>query len=271
MDELWSDNFCRRLDEIAQTRSGEYRSAEPFPHAIIDDFFPPAIVANILDHFPSRDDIAWRKYANDREVKLEFSNADTLGAALRTPLYFCNTTPMLRFLETLTGITGLIPDPYFTGGGLHQIERGGKLEIHADFNNLAKWNLERRLNLLIYLNRDWKEEYGGHLELWDREMKQAVKKVLPVANRCVIFNTESYAYHGHPHPLTCPEGWTRKSMALYYYTNGRTDMPPFEPHSTLFQERLSRFRGFKKVVKAILPPVLTDAIRRIQARGRDRA
>lgn len=270
MDELWSDDFCRRLDGIAQSRSDEYRSAEPFPHTIIDDFFPPAVVANILDHFPRPDERAWRKYANDREVKLEFSNADTLGAPLRTPLYFCNTTPMLRFLETLTGIAGLIPDAYFTGGGLHQIERGGKLEIHADFNNLPKWNLERRVNLLLYLNRDWKEEYGGHLELWDRKMKKAVKKVLPVANRCVIFNTESYAYHGHPHPLTCPEGWTRKSMALYYYTNGRTDIQPLEPHTTLFQERPNRFRAFKKVVKATLPPVVTDAIRRIRAWNRDR-
>jgi hypothetical protein len=232
---------------------------------------PPAIIANILEHFPRPDQRAWKAYANDREVKLEFSNVDTLDAPLRTPLYFCNTTLMLRFLEQLTGITDLIPDPYFTGGGLHQIERGGKLEVHADFNNLPKWNLQRRINLLIYLNREWKEEYGGHLELWDREMKKAVKKVLPVANRCVIFNTESYAYHGHPHPLTCPPGWTRKSMALYYYTNGRTDMQPLEPHSTLFQERPSRLRGFKKVVKAILPPVLSDAIGRIQARSQHRA
>ena len=161
---------------------------------------------------------------------------------------------MLQFLEKLTGIAELIPDAYFTGGGLHQIERGGKLEVHADFNKLKGWNLERRINLLLYLNRDWKDKFGGHLELWNRQMTKSIRKVSPIVNRCVIFNTESDAYHGHPHPLRCPEGQTRKSMALYYYTNGRTDQRTVEPHSTLFQERPVPFGGARKVLKAILPP-----------------
>jgi len=264
MDELWGNDFIRRLDELAQACSTEYRSAEPFPHTVIDDFFPPSVVETILDHFPKPDEAPWKKYDTDQELKLEFSKVDRLPAPLRTALYFCNTAPMLQFLENLTGIAELIPDAYFTGGGLHQIERGGKLEVHADFNKLKGWNLERRLNLLLYLNRDWKDEYGGHLELWNRQMTKSVKKVLPIVNRCVIFSTEADAYHGHPHPLRCPEGRTRKSMALYYYTNGRTDKQAVEPHSTLFQERPYPFRRVKKVLKAILPPVVTDTVRRIR-------
>jgi Rps23 Pro-64 3,4-dihydroxylase Tpa1-like proline 4-hydroxylase len=93
--------------------------------------------------------------------------------------------------------------------------------VHADFNRHEKLNLDRRLNLLLYLNRDWKEEYGGHLQLWTRDMGRCVVKVLPVFNRCVVFSTTDFSYHGHPDPLTCPPGRTRKSIAMYYYTNGR--------------------------------------------------
>ena len=145
-----------------------------------------------------------------------------------------NSHPVLQFLEKLTGIGGLIPDPSFAGGGCHQIEPGGKLQVHVDFNKLQPANLDRRINLLIYLNKDWKEEYGGHFELWDAEGKACVKRVLPLFNRCVVFSTTQTSYHGHPHPLTCPEGWTRKSIALYYYTNGRDDGHASDGHSTVF-------------------------------------
>jgi hypothetical protein len=265
MNELWDDDFLRRLDGIAQSRSSEYQSAEPFPHIVIDEFFPSSVISQMLDYFPNPRDVVWTQYKNDQEVKLEFSKVDRLPPPLRTALYFCNTTPMLQFLEKLTGISDLIPDAYFVGGGLHQIERGGKLEVHADFNKLPQWNLDRRLNLLLYLNPEWKDEYGGHLELWNRKMTKLVRKVLPVANRCVIFSTESDSYHGHPHPLNCPDGWTRKSIALYYYTNGRADKHKLQaPHSTLFQERPTPFRKVKKLLKAILPPIVTDSIRRIR-------
>jgi Rps23 Pro-64 3,4-dihydroxylase Tpa1-like proline 4-hydroxylase len=143
----------------------------------------------------------------------------------------------IDFLETLTGITGLLPDPHLWGGGLHQIQRGGFLKVHADFNRHERLDLDRRLNLLVYLNKDWKEEYGGQLELWSRDMKRCEERVLPVFNRCVVFSTTDTSYHGHPDELTCPEGWTRKSMALYYYTTGRSAEETSQSHSTLYQER----------------------------------
>src|ERR1041385_9291271 len=102
-----------------------------------------------------------------------------------------NSFEMLLWLEALTGIEGLIPDPYFGGGGLHQIEPGGFLKIHADFNVHPKLHLDRRLNMLIYMNRDWREEYGGHLELWDAEMRKCRKRILPTFNRTVVFSTRS--------------------------------------------------------------------------------
>ena len=121
----------------------------------------------------------------------------------------------------MTGIQSLIPDPSFQGGGLHQIVPGGKLGIHADFNKHSRFGLDRRLNLLLYLNKNWREEYGGHLELWDRDMTHCEAKVAPIFNRVMVFGTTDFTYHGHPDPLRCPEGMTRKSLALYYFSDGR--------------------------------------------------
>jgi Rps23 Pro-64 3,4-dihydroxylase Tpa1-like proline 4-hydroxylase len=176
-------------------------------------------------------------FDNPREKKL--GNLDRLLEVDETIAGFLvamNSPSMLDFLEKLTGIDGLIPDPYFGGGGLHQIVRGGFLKIHTDFNWHPKLKLDRRLNLLVYLNKDWREDYGGHLELWDRALKRAEKSILPVFNRTVVFSTTDFSYHGHPRPLRCPDSTTRKSISLYYYSNGRPEEEKSAPHDTLFRE-----------------------------------
>jgi Rps23 Pro-64 3,4-dihydroxylase Tpa1-like proline 4-hydroxylase len=127
-----------------------------------------------------------------------------------------NSSRFVAFLEGLTGISGLVADPHYRGGGLHQILPGGRLGIHADFNFYPKLKLYRRLNVIVYLNQNWQESYGGHLELWDKATLKSVKRVLPTFNRMVVFDTSSKSLHGHPEPLTCPEGRSRKSLALYY-------------------------------------------------------
>lgn len=214
-----------------------YRQAHPFPHVVIDDFLPPALADQVIEEFPAPSSIDWIQFNHGGAVKLGSRGDLQVPAAIRNVLYQLNSAAALEFLESLTGISGLVPDPYFEGGGLHQIEREGFVKIHADFNRHPKLRLERRLNLLLYLNRDWKEEYGGHLELWDQEMARCEKRILPVFNRCVIFNTSERAFHGHPEPLTCPSGMTRKSLALFYYTNGRPEEEAAPAHSTLYQYR----------------------------------
>ena len=155
----------------------------------------------------------------------------------RHVLYSLNSSLFLKFLEELSGITNLISDSSFRGGGLHYFYRGGKLGIHADFNKHERYGLDRRLNLLLYLNKEWREEYGGHIELWNREMKQCVRSYLPKFNRVVIFTTTETSFHGHPEPLSCPEHMSRKSLALYYYTNARPEENQDDLHSTLFKLR----------------------------------
>jgi Rps23 Pro-64 3,4-dihydroxylase Tpa1-like proline 4-hydroxylase len=264
MEDLLSPEFTGKLERLAKESSEIYKSNEPFPHIYFDDFLPiPAAEAALRD-FPQPKELKWNEFQNDNERKLAFDLVENLPASSRDVLYFLNSRPMLRFLETLTGIKGLTSDPYYAGGGLHQIKPGGKLAVHADFNWHPELKLDRRINVLIYLNKDWKEEYGGHLELWKRDMSMAGQKILPLFNRCAIFNTTSSSYHGHPNPLACPSDRTRKSIATYYYSNGRPQEEVREAHSTIFPQQqrtdatVPRFQ-IRRVMQAITPPVLVGA------------
>ena len=257
MDQLLRDKvFMQSLTDVSANLTAEYAAAKPYPHVVMDNFFPVEVLERVLAHFPSPDQLKWQVFNNDYEKKLAFRQAEALATPVREFLYFMNSYPVLQFLEKLTGISGLIPDPSYTGGGCHQIQPGGKLQVHVDFNKLQPVNLDRRLNLLVYLNKNWAEEYGGNFELWDAEGKTSVKKVAPLFNRCVVFSTTDTSYHGHPHPLTCPDGWTRKSIALYYYTNGRDDGTAAGARSTVFVGHPESRRGVKGVAKAITPPAL---------------
>ena len=215
-----------------------YASARPFPHAVIDDLFEDSGLEQVLAAFPRPETTKWISFDSPTEKKLGFHHqVSQLDPIIRRFLMEMNSFEMLSFLETVTGIDGLIPDPYFGGGGIHQILPGGFLKVHADFNVHPKLKLDRRLNMLIYLNKDWKEEYGGHLELWDPEMKGCVRSVRPDFNRTVIFSTTDTSFHGHPTPLAVPEGMTRKSVSLYYYTSGRPSEERSAAHDTIFRKR----------------------------------
>ena len=232
-------DFLKDGHYLKMTESGAtaYLSADPYPHAVIDDFLPADVAERAHAEFPGPRDLAWRRQDNERSRKLSTEDLTGIPPYLRSLLESFNTPPALDFVERLTGIDGLIPDPYFVGGGLHQIEPGGYLHVHSDFNLHDKLKVDRRLNLIVYLNKDWKEEYGGHLELWDRGMTRAVRRVLPVFNRCVIFSTNDDSYHGHPEKLTAPPGVCRKSLALYYYSSGRPEAERSARHGTMYQAR----------------------------------
>ena len=213
----------------------DYQQADPFPHAVIDGLFDDEELDAVLEDFPSPDGMRWMRFDNPQERKLGyFHESSAITDRVRRFLDAMNGFETLLFLERLTGIEGLIPDPYFGGGGLHQIEPGGFLKLHVDFNVHPKLRLDRRLNMLVYLNKDWAEEYGGHLELWDQALTACRRKVLPVFNRTVIFSTTDGSYHGHPHPLRSPAGVTRKSVSLYYYTADRPAEERSVAHDTLF-------------------------------------
>src|ERR1700691_4495041 len=267
---LTLDSFLplARMDELATTARSTYLSAQPFPHVVFDNFFDPSLLDLVLEEFPEPGENRWQSFDTAQEIKLASAAEASFGSATRLLLYHLNSITFLQFLTAVTGIDNLISDPRFDGGGLHQIVRGGKLAVHADFNKHAAFGLDRRLNLLLYLNKGWREEYGGHLELWDRDMAGCKAKVLPVFNRVMVFGTTDFTYHGHPDPLQCPETMTRKSLALYYFSNGRPAEEVSGAHSTLFRARdedefqLTFNQRMRRLVKDLLPPIVTRNIRR---------
>ena len=206
-----------KLYEIAEKDAEHYKNAEPFAHSYYDNVFDPELLDKVIEEF-EQGDKTWIDHQTKYENKLEMSRDAHLQPITRAFVHNLNSEPFLRFLEKLTGISGLISDPYLTGGGLHKIKRGGKLGVHVDFNGHLIMKVYRRLNVLIYLNRDWPEEFGGHFELWDQNKNACVKRILPIFNRMAIFTTTPTSFHGHPEPLNCPEDRCRRSLALYYYT-----------------------------------------------------
>jgi hypothetical protein len=200
-----------------KARAEKYQSAEPYPHIVMEDFVDADILRRVLDEFPDRDGREF--FDRDQErFKFQFNPNTVQSGLIRNLLAELNSEPFLAFLSEMTGIPGLISDAYFSGGGLHETLSGGHLGVHADFNIHKSMNVERRLNLLIYLNEDWPDEYGGHLELWDRKMRKAAHRILPVMARAVVFSTTLSSFHGQPDPVTCPPDRSRRSIATYYYT-----------------------------------------------------
>ncbi len=222
-------DFPRFLD-IAKSRSAEYQNAKPFPHVVIDDFLPPESFERIHAALPDVHDerIHWgnltTKLDDGRMAQANKHHLDNLlfmQPDLRLFLGEINCGPFTLMLQELTGIEALVADNLLQGGGVHMVERGGLLRVHADYRLHPNLYLNREVNLLLYMNKDWQEDYGGHLELWNDDMSECVQRILPIANRCVIFNTTDDSYHGHPHPLTCPTGTMRQSIATYYFTAKR--------------------------------------------------
>lgn len=207
----WSAN----LVELARV----YRGGEPFPHIFLPDFLEPSLVNSMAAEFPNPHSEAWTRYKHHNENKLGMAKRDLFPQHLGEVTDELNSPEFVEWLSELTGIEGLLPDPSLEGGGLHQSTQGGFLNVHTDFTmHHYHKNWRRRVNLILYMNPEWEQEWGGEIELWDEGMKQCRAKFPPLFNHALVFSTEEGSFHGFPEPLRCPEGVSRKSLALYYYT-----------------------------------------------------
>ena len=196
-----------RLEERIDELHAIYRTARPYPHIVLDDFLEPDAVAEAIREFPPLDTTRWNNYLHTNERKFSNTDPTTWGPTLQEILEQLNSPRFVEFVGRLIGVEGLMADPSLEGGGLHQSTTGGFLNIHTDFTvhpHNRKW--QRRANILLYLNDEWKSGYGGDLELWSADMKECVEKVAPVANRVLIFTTDGTSFHGHPEPMTVPRG-----------------------------------------------------------------
>ncbi len=265
----------RDLQEVADRYHDNYIKAKPFPNISFPNFFNEKKLNEVLEEFPDLSRGNKIKFDNPNEVKLASRGEHRFGTKTKAFMYFLNSQPFLEFLQRLTNIEEtLIGDPYFEGGGCHEIKPGGLLKVHADFNKHRMTQLDRRLNVLVYLNKDWKDEFGGHFELWNRDMTQCVKKIRPDFNTLAMFSTTDFSYHGHPDALTCPPDRSRKSIALYYYTNGRpreelsdrgadTHTKFVDRKGHLSEAKMRRFNIVVNVISDITPPILLRTVKKI--------
>lgn len=266
------------LDQVAERYKNNYQTNAPFPNIYIDHFFNPDFLRSVLSEFPGLSEKGEENiyYSNPNEKKLATKGEYSFGPNTRKLVHFLNSQVFLEFLQELTGIKEtLIPDPYFEGGGFHEIKKDGFLKIHVDFHKHRKMNLDRRLNLLIYLNEDWEEEYGGHFELWERDMSRSVVRIAPHFNRIAMFSTTGDSWHGHPDPLNCPPERSRRSLALYYYTNGRPDQEldksqrgrittTFASREGLDSSEMKRYNQMVNFANKVLPPAVIRFIKKFR-------
>ena len=253
--------------------SQDYVAAKPYPHVVLDDFLPAPLAEGILANFPITflDGDVLHSSGYGGQHKRQVFPGDC-NEYVRNFFSFFNSAPFLQFLEGLTRIEGLIADPYFNGGGFHEIRRGGKLGVHVDFRIHEKLHLTRRLNVLIYLNQNWSDSFGGDFEMWSNDALTMKRAIAPLFNRCVVFNTDGDSFHGHPDALKTPEQVTRKSIALYYYTASKAVYGEVNSHGTMYAARPNDGIGVRgEVLKYnmvnymrdwLLPPMLYRQLRK---------
>jgi len=201
-----------------------YNSNEPFPHIVIDNFLPEGIVRSVYDSLVQTekwgfDELEWLQPYQQHKWQLDDNEGLYVPNRTKDIIKFLNSPITLNFLTSLTGISNLIPDEETSGGGVHKITKGGKLNIHTDYGrHPLHSDLYRRINLLLYINPNWDESWGGKLHFKKEPVGESQVVITPLFNRAVIFNTTDISYHGHPEPLNCPENEARYSLAMYYFT-----------------------------------------------------
>lgn len=215
----------------------------PYQHIVLDDVFEAEFVRAISESFPSLEDPSWQ-HSNDKGIEIKsrsnWSSDFDIPDGILPIIRVFNSSFILDAMSKKLSIPKLIPDPYFTGGGLNVTEKGGLLDVHVDGNYHDATGLNRRVNLLLYLNEGWEEGWGGQFGIYTDEGNTLVKKIPPLFNRCVIFDTHDKSYHGLPDAINFPQDKPRKSIILYYYTvepRPSSNVVVNKPHSALWKSK----------------------------------
>lgn len=237
--------FDRQVTAI----KGDYKTRGPFPYAVFDGLFDPQLVAEINAEIDQQRFALDDRDIADIEVKVRsnFEDNEDMPPAIKRAFDVLNGGKFLGLVSELTGVAGLVSDPYFDGGGVNCINPGGTLAVHVDGTTHQRTGLCRRLNAILYLNEDWQDDWGGHYEQWeyldralppldDSQTWRCARKIRPSLNRLVIFTTNDQSWHGHPGRLACPDDRQRRSLISYFYTVDRpeSDLAFGEQHRALF-------------------------------------
>ena len=194
----------------------------PYSYCSTNDFFPENIIKPVSSSFKFPETIGITSDALFQKTKRALNDYSLFPLEIKKTVDYLNSKSFISILEEKFQIKNLVSDPNLFGGGMHESRNGGYLKIHSDFIYIRRKKLKRMLNLLVYLNEDWDESWGGAIELWDQKMEKNFLKVYPKINNAVIFRTDTESNHGFPDPIKCPKNIGRKSLALYYYVNDNT-------------------------------------------------
>ena len=222
-----------RYRNLALQSANQYQTAEPFPHIMFDNFLRRDIAEDLAEHYPGKGNLGWTIHSNEHADRKFLGDVSKMGEDVRAFAAAVSSRQFLLFLEVLTGIKHLLPDPYFLGGGAMTAGLGDKLDMHVDFNWHYGLHLHRRCNALFYLTPDWQPEWGGALRVSDED-GTCIKDYLPMFNRCVIFSTTEKSWHGQPSPIICPEGVLRRVFSAFYYT-ATSPVDLADPHLTKYK------------------------------------
>jgi len=229
--------ISRRAEALAR----EFAAAQPFRHVVIDDFLEAALCQRLIEHFPPFDSTHALNERNHAGGKAVFPDLPSLGPPYRAFDRLMQDRDLLRLIEKITGIQKLLYDPEYIGGGTHENLSNQELDTHVDFNYHPRTNRYRRLNLLLFLNPLWEPSWGGSLELLRNPWVETTvgvdfRSIVPLANRCVIFETSEGSWHGFPR-INAPPGVSRRSIAVYFYTREAPAEGAAPSHATLYFQR----------------------------------
>jgi Rps23 Pro-64 3,4-dihydroxylase Tpa1-like proline 4-hydroxylase len=265
--------------EVFTKIKNDYNSAVPFPFVVIPNFFKADVAEQIYSCFPKTEGTdanqfikdGWCVYDNPIEGKLAMNNFEAInkhGAILTKIWDMLESDEFVTIISDVAGIENLEKDPHRHGAGLHSHPPNGRLDMHLDYSIHPITGKERRVNLLIYMNKDWQDDWNGNLELWKGD-KSAMTNVSPVQsispnfNQAVLFRTSDISWHGMPEPVKCPEGECRKSIAIYYVSESRGD--GYIRKKALFQARptdairddQAKFEAYDKLCSIRVERILT--------------
>ena len=218
-------------------------NAPSFPHFCLDNFLDEAFANEVHDAFPSYAEAqrAGRGFSTVNEKhKIQITDAGRFPPAIYKLHELLASDAFVAAVSEMSGIKNLMADPDLAGGGIHETNSGGHLDVHVDFNFNPNTGLHRRFNILVYFNKDWPEEYGGYLDLWDKEVKNCLGRFAPAFNRAAGFATSEISWHGVT-PITCPPEKMRRSFAVYYYTKEAPEGWDGAKHSTIFKARPTEY------------------------------
>jgi len=255
------------LDTTLTSLRERYHDANPFRHLVLDNVFSPELLERVAGEAPPMSGHQWVNIDHqDLESVVRMRSAVEMGSASREFTALLHSPAFLYLLSEITGVWQLLPDPYLQGGGHAVMRRGGFFEVHSDIHVAYNTGLRRRMAMIVFLNKDWRSEYNGQLELWSEDASRCEVSIEPRFNRVVLFEVAFPNYHGVPAPLACPPDAIRHTFLTYFHTADMGEASKghlVKPHSSLFAPRFYRGRKswLRRLAFQLSPPALSRFIK----------